>query len=296
MSPADVLEELPITDWDGPFSPELRARALAALEAGKVIFCPRLPFTVEAPEAPFLNPAVGDETRKNVSLNPATGQIGATTLPPDEAARLAAMMQRFSGGADRLLRELFPGYAAALERARTSFRPVEIEGRDYSPRHDDKLLHVDAFPSRPLAGRRILRVFSNVADDGSVRKWQVGEPFADFAPKFLPRAKSLAPGAAWLMQQLGLTKGRRTPYDHLMLSLHDLAKLDPDYQAQAPKVGVEIPAGATWFCFTDQVLHAALAGHGCLEQTFHLPVEAMAQPERSPLRVLEGLAGRRLAA
>ncbi len=98
------------------------------------------------------------------------------------------------------------------------------------------------------------------------------------------------------MQQLGLTKGRRTAYDHLMLSLHDLAKLDAAYQVQAPKVGLEIPAGATWFCFTDQVLHAALAGHCCLEQTFHLPVEAMARPERSPLRVLEGLAGRRLAA
>ena len=296
MSPSDVLEDLPITDWSGPFSPELRERAITALEAGKVIFCPSLPFKVEAEELPFLNPAVGDERRKNVSLNPATGQIGATALPPDEAARLAAMIQRFSDGADRLLRELFPSYAPALERARTSFRPVEIEGRDYSPRHDDKLLHVDAFPSRPLAGRRILRVFSNVADDGSVRKWRVGEPFADFAPRFLPRAKTLVPGAAWLMQQLGLTKGRRTPYDHLMLSLHDLAKLDAAYQAQAPRVGVEIPAGATWFCFTDQVLHAALAGHCCLEQTFHLPVESMARPERSPLRVLEGLAGRRLAA
>jgi len=296
MSPTDVLEELPITDWGGPFSPELRERALDALEAGKVIFCPRLPFRVEAGEAAFLNPGVGDETRKNVSLNPTTGEIGATALPPDDAARLAAMMQRFSDGADRLLRALYPSYEAALERARTSFRPVEIAGRDYSPRHDDKLLHVDAFPSRPLAGRRILRVFSNVADDGSVRRWRVGEPFADFAPKFVPRAKALTPGAAWVMQRLGLTKGRRTAYDHLMLSLHDLAKLDAGYQAQAPKVGLEIPAGATWFCFTDQVLHAALAGHCCLEQTFHLPVESMARPERSPLRVLEGLAGRRLAA
>jgi hypothetical protein len=124
----------------------------------------------------------------------------------------------------------------------------------------------------------------------------VGEPFTDFAPKFLPRVKGPAPGSAWLMRSLGLTKARRTAYDHLMLSLHDQAKLDAAYQAGAPKLALDIPAGATWFCFTDQVLHAALAGHCCLEQTFHLPVEAMAQPERSPLRVLEGLAGRRLAA
>ena len=296
MTPADVLEDLPITTWNGPFSPDLQARALSALEAGRVIFCPHLPFVVEAEETGFLNPAVGDDTRKNVSLDPASGSIGATALAPAEAARLAAMMRRFSDSTVSLLHGLFPPYAPALERARTSFRPTEIAGRDYSPRHDDRRLHVDAFPSRPLAGRRILRVFSNVADDGSVRRWRVGEPFADFAPKFLPRAKAQPPGAAWLMQRLGLTKGRRTPYDQLMLSLHDQAKLDGAYQAAAPKVGLEIPAGATWFCFTDQVLHAALSGHCALEQTFHLPVEAMAQPERSPLKVLERLSGRRLAA
>ena len=296
MSPADVLEDLPITDWSGPFSPALQARAVSALEAGRVIFCPRLPFEVTPDETGFLNPTVGDDTRKNVSLDPATGVLGATALDSDDAARLAGMMQRFSDQTVSLLHGLFPGYASTLERARTSFRPTEIAGRDYSPRHDDRRLHVDAFPSRPLGGRRILRVFSNIADDGSARAWRVGEPFAEFAPKFLPRAKAPAPGAAWLMQRLGLTKGRRTPYDHLMLSLHDQAKLDATYQQTAPKVGVEIPAGATWFCFTDQVLHAALSGHCALEQTFHLPVEAMARPEQSPLRVLEALAGRRLAA
>jgi hypothetical protein len=261
-----------------------------------VILCPALLFAVRPDETAFLNPAVGDDSRKNVSLDPSTGIPGATSLPADEATRLAAMMQRFSDQAQALLQGLFPSYAPALERARTSFRPTEIAGRTYSPRHDDTRLHVDAFPSRPLAGRRILRVFTNVAEDGSVRKWHVGEPFADFAPKFLPRLKGAAPGSAWLMQQLGLTKARRTPYDHLMLSLHDRAKLDAAYQADAPKLALDIPAGATWFCFTDQVLHAALAGHCCLEQTFHLPVEAMAEPERSPLKVLETLTGRKLAA
>jgi hypothetical protein len=296
MNPADVIETLPITDWAGPFAPDLQARALNAVESGHVILCPNLPFAVAPAEAGFLNPAVGDDSRKNVSLDPSTGKLGATALPPDEAARLAAMMQRFSDQAQGLLRGLFPAYAPALERARTSFRPTEIAGRRYTPRHDDTRLHVDAFPSRPLAGKRILRVFSNVADDGSVRKWKVGEPFGDFAPKFLGRLKPQPPGAAWAMKTLGLTKAPRTAYDHLMLSLHDQAKFDAGYQATAPQIALDIPAGATWFCFTDQVLHAALAGHCCLEQTFHLPVEAMAAPERSPLRVLERLKGRGLAA
>ena len=80
-----------------------------------------------------------------------------------------------------------------------------------------------------------------------------------------------------------------------MLRLHDAGKLDAAYQSGAPKADLSFAAGTTWLCFTDQVLHAALAGHCALEQTFHLPVAAMAFPERSPLRVLEQLAGRALA-
>jgi hypothetical protein len=202
------------------------------------------------------------------------------------------MMRRFAACAMRLVTGLLPGYAPVLERARTSFRPAEIAGRAYSPRHDDRLLHVDAFPTRPMAGRRILRVFSNVAPDGAPREWRVGEPFPDFARAFLPRVKPPLPGSARALQLLGLTKGRRSAYDHIMLGLHDAGKLDAAYQADGPKAEVSFPAGTTWLCFTDQVLHAALAGHCALEQTFHVPVAALAYPERAPLRVLERLAGR----
>ena len=161
-------------------------------------------------------------------------------------------------------------------------------------RHDDRLLHVDAFPSRPLQGRRILRLFSNIAADGAVRDWRVGEPFADFARAFLPQSGTPLPATAWLLERLGLTKGRRSEYDRLMLRLHDRGKQDARYQQAAPQADVAFAAGSTWLCFTDQVLHAALAGHCALEQTFHLPITAMAHPERSPLRVLEALSGRAL--
>jgi hypothetical protein len=232
---------------------------------------------------------------KNISFDPATGGLGNTSLSGDDAERLRTMLRRFGDMAETLLRDLLPGYAPALERARTSFRPAEIAGREYSPRHDDRLLHVDAFPSRPMRGRRILRLFSNVAADGASRAWRVGEPFPDFARQFLPRAGAGMPGSAWLLQRLGVTKGRRSEYDRIMLRLHDTGKLDAAYQSGAPKADLSFAAGATWLCFTDQVLHAALAGHCALEQTFHLPVASMAFPERSPLRVLERLAERALA-
>lgn len=190
---------------------------------------------------------------------------------------------------------LAPGYAGRLERARTSFRPAEIEDRATSVRKNDRLLHVDAFPTRPTRGKRILRVFSNIAPDGAERLWRVGEPFAEFAKKFFPRAGRGSDHAAWFLERLGLTKGRRSAYDTIMLGLHDRMKEDRTYQAEAPATDVAFPPGTSWIVFTDQVLHAALAGRFALEQTFHLPVAAMADRARAPISVLERLAGRALA-
>ncbi len=294
MNAADVLETLPVTAWQGPFDPALRHQAMTALEHGKVLVLPDLPFPVAPDEADLLRPGVSGAERKNVSLDPRTGRLGNTALAPAEAARLTVMIQRFADHAAHLLADLLPAYAPAMEQARTSFRPNEIAGRRTSPRHDDTRLHVDAFPSRPLAGRRILRLFTNVAPDGAGRAWRVGEPFEPFAQRFLPRTGRPLPGSAWLLQQLGITKGRRSAYDHLMLGLHDRCKLDAAYQATAPHANVTFSPGTTWLCFTDQVLHAALAGHCALEQTFHVPISAMADPSLTPLRVLERLSQRPL--
>ena len=146
-----------------------------------------LPFSMPPDEAFLLSPSIMGSERKNISYDPSTGDVANSSLSGPQADRLKAMLRRFGDAAERLLRDLLPGYATSLQRARTSFRPAEIAGRDYSPRHDDRLLHVDAFPSRPMNGRRILRLFCNVAPDGIARSWRVGEPFADFARQFLPR-------------------------------------------------------------------------------------------------------------
>lgn len=291
----NVLETIPIEAWSGPFGREVEARALAALERGQILFFPRLGFAIEAAERQIVSADSADGRAKNISFDPATAACQGTSLKGVELERLRAMMERFAIGATQLISDLLPRYAASLERARTSFRPVEVAGRTYSPLKDDRRLHVDAFPSRPTRGRRILRFFSNVAADDAPRVWRVGEPFEDFARRFLPRVGEPTAGSAWLLEGLGITKGRRTPYDQLMLRLHDRAKRDDVYQDQAPRVEIAFPPGASWLVFTDQVLHAALGGRGALEQTFHLDVAAMAEPARAPLRVLERLAGRTLA-
>ncbi len=289
-----MLEIVAATTWDGAFDPETQARAIAGLEAGRVVFLPHLAFAVREDERGFLTPEAGDASRKNISRDPRTGRVHGTALEGESLARLGAMLERYAAQTAALVRGLYPRYADTLEQARVSFRPAEIKGREYTPRHDDRLLHVDAFPTRPLHGRRILRVFANVAPDGTQREWRVGESFAGFAQKFMPGLRGPLPGQGWAMQTLGLTRGRRSDYDHFMLRLHDAGKLDAAYQANAPKADIAFPPGTVWMCFTDAVLHAALAGRCALEQTFHLPVEAMARPELAPLRVLEAISGRSL--
>jgi len=124
--------------------------------------------------------------------------------------------------------------------------------------------------------------------------WHVGEPFEEMARIMLPRAKEGSPVRSWLLAAARITKGRRSAYDNLMLGLHDNAKLDERYQKACSQIEVKFAPGTTWLCFTDQVMHAALAGQYVLEQTFHLDTYAMARPELSPLKVLERMQGHAL--
>jgi hypothetical protein len=291
---AAISELKEVDRWSGPFSDELKRRAVDALESGSVVYFPNLPFALEESERGLLSPKLADPKSKNISLDPKTGLVKGTSAADQDRAKLQTMLQRFASSAGKLMGDLFPEYTKGLQRARTSFRPVEIEGRSYSPIKDDRLLHVDAFPSTPTHGRRILRLFVNIAPPGKPRIWHVGEPFQDFAQKFvpsLPRPKSVVP---WLLAAVGATKSRRSAYDQMMLGLHDNGKLNADYQKNSPQIEFAFPPGSTWLCYTDQVLHAALAGQFALEQTYHLDVGDMVDPARSPLKVLERITGRAL--
>jgi hypothetical protein len=114
------------------------------------------------------------------------------------------------------------------------------------------------------------------------------------ARRFGSGLKTPWPGKGQLLALLRITKTARSAYDALMLQLHDAMKADEDFQRTTPQEAVDFPAGTTWMAFTDQVGHAAMAGQYQLEQTFLLPVDAMREPDRSPLRVLEKLKGRPL--
>lgn len=273
---------------------QARDEAVSALESGKVLYIPDLGFSIEEGEECFFDDDYLELSSKNVSYDPSTGEVRGlkNTKDGDGVAKLTigAMMARYAQFSRDLCVLLLGDFASRLDIARTSFRPVEIEGRTArTVGSDDTLLHVDSFSSRPMAGRRILRVFSNVNPVDKPRVWNVGEPFEDLARRFVPRMRKPWPGERAALRLLYVTKSYRTLYDHYMLRLHDDMKGDSEYQRTVAHTRVELAAGATWMCFTDQVSHAALTGQHVLEQTFYGDVEHMVQPERSPLRVLESL-------
>jgi len=267
--------------------------AAACLESGNVVCQGQAFFSVRDAEQGLFSPDVL-AGGKNVSFNPATGQVGGSSLTGAMSAALHGMLSRFSDEAQAFVAGACPEYAPHLMRGRTSFRPVEIAGRPSSWRKDDTRLHIDAFPATPVQGRRILRVFANVNPHGRPRSWRIGDSFDEVGRHFAPALAMPFPRPGAVLQLLRITKTRRSPYDALMLQLHDRMKADTAYQQRVPQTACDFPAGSAWMAFTDQVSHAAMAGQYQLEQTFLLPVGAMRDEQQSPLRILERLKGREL--
>ncbi|MEO5734833.1 MAG: Kdo hydroxylase family protein, partial [Rubrivivax sp.] len=255
---------------------------------------PTLSFALSPAEQRLLDPRLSDGRAKNISLrwSDSHSELRGAAGTADERTALQTMLERYAGLSEAFALRLFPAYRGGLQRGGTSFRPIDIAGRSTSWRQDDTRMHVDAFPSNPMQGIRLLRVFNNVNPYGQPRRWRVGERFEDHARRFLPKIARPLPGSAWWLEKTGITKRRRTEYDHLMLQLHDRAKADAAFQRDSPQTRVDFAPGSTWVVFSDQVLHAAMGGQHIVEQTFYLDPSKQQQPQTSPRAILERLLGR----
>ncbi|CAG7597810.1 Kdo hydroxylase family protein [Candidatus Vallotia tarda] len=293
MRPSQIIN-INLVDWFGQYRSVLSTRCLALLESGKVLYFPRLRFLLTRSEQTLMDSKIADPKRKNISLE-ANSSVLCGVLG-DESIRLAihALLSRYQHNTCELVGQLIPEYMGKLRISATSLRLHRVETRKTSWHKDDSRLHIDAFPSQPNYGERILRVFANINSHGEPRVWRVGEPFEDVVQRFCFRIPKPMPGAAWLLKLLHITKTRRSRYDHFMVHLHNAMKSDLDYQRNAQQQTVKFLPGSVWMCFSDQVSHAVMSGQFMLEQTFFLPVRSMAQPHRSPLSILERITGRML--
>ena len=242
---------------------------------------------------------------KNIAYKPNIDQISGLA-DRGEADAIRQPMREYSRCALDFMARILPEYARGWKVDYASFRSIEEKGRELPLKKRNDLLHVDAFPTRPVFGDLILRCFTNVNPEQS-REWVTSEPFALLARKqaenaglarFVNAAGSslhqLRRSAARTLHKTGLPVVDRSPYDAFMLHFHDWLKANEEYQRDTPKFCFDLPPGSTWLVFTDMVPHAVMAGRLALEQTVIVSRSSLENPEQAPSAVLERIAGRRL--
>jgi hypothetical protein len=277
----------------------------SVLESGNILVFPDAPLVPAPEDRRFLGEIRpwGGAFHKNVAYRPARGRISGTgELPAGAVERLRRIMREYARASAAFAAELLPRYTPHWRLDYTSFRPAEECGRvlPFNKRND--LLHVDAFPTRPVNGGLILRIFTNVNLSRN-RVWITSDPFEKLAARYALDAglarmagPSLLEPLKRALAALGLPVTARSPYDRFMLAFHAYLKRNAEYQRACPKYRFEFPPGSTWLVFTDVVPHAVESGQSALEETLIVAPESLAAPERAPLAILERLAGRKLSA
>src|SRR5258706_523670 len=226
--------------WTAPNAAERAREYCEQLEHGEILFFPGIPF--EFPQADFeflLNQRRGDSRlHKNISYRPIQRVLRGSEATGEDLARLRGIMLLYSARVTGFVSRFLLPYAGKWTLDYASFRPLEEEGRALPLHKRNDLLHVDAFPSRPTFGARILRVFTNISP--KPRVWVTGHRFTALAQRYAAsaglstyashREGGVVRGAKQALKALGLPVVVRSPYDRFMLHFHDWLKENSEFQ------------------------------------------------------------------
>src|SRR5262245_49141810 len=215
---------------------DARRRSYAErLEEGHILLIERAPFPLPSATERAALAGVRQASsayHKNISYRPGEDRVKGIAGGSDDTEIVHRALRDYSQNATRLLTELFPFYAAQWKLDFASFRPIEERGRQLSLRARNDLLHIDAFPTRPTNGSRILRVFTNVNETAS-RYWITTDTFEVLAPRLAMEAGlggiAARARSQWrragrsLAHRLGIRE-QRSPYDRFMLGFHHFLK------------------------------------------------------------------------
>lgn len=281
--------------------PALAANDLAErLERGELVTFSPCPFGLpENDDRTFLLEQRLNSAKKNISYDPELSAVsGFQHRTGDQATRLANVMKTFADECQRWLGSILPRYARAWRLDRASFRPEEEATRKLRVTARNDLLHVDAFPSRPTLGSRILRLYVNI-NPSEPRVWVTSDTFDKLLTRYgsevgLPNLFN--EGWAWRFGQGLLSifqpgSNQRTVYDRFMLRFHHFLKTSDHFQDRAPKRFWHFGPGTAWLAFTDSLSHGELRGRFALEHSFFVPPRALALLELAPAAILERACG-----
>jgi hypothetical protein len=273
------------------------------IERGDVVYFETAPFAPpQGDDRDFLlRQRQSKFKHKNISYDPATGRaFGFVQENAAQAERLTKILAQFSQAAMDWAATMFPSYAAHWKLDRVSFRPEEEATRKLRHTARNDLLHVDAFPSRPTQGHRLLRVFANV-NPTEPRIWMTSEPFSVLLRRYGVRAglpgergdgwlRRIGQGVARLFRP---GRAKRSPYDSFMLRFHDFLKSEEEFQERGAKRLWTFAPNSVWVAMTDACSHAVLRGRYALEHSFFVAPPGLALPDEAPAALLSKFCGER---
>lgn len=279
---------------------EAHAGIAERLERGEVVHFATCPFPLPTGEDHqfLLQQRLASRVHKNISYNPHSGKIGGFLRQPDsdQPERLRQLLAEFSRTTTAWLASVLPGYARGWRLDMVSYRPEEEATRKLRWKARNDLLHVDAFPSRPTQGYRILRVFANV-NPSEPRVWVTSDPFARLLARYgaqvgLPTGQTSLTGRVKRgVLRLFQAGNRRSMYDDFMLRFHDFLKQNDRFQESCPKRFWNFQPGSAWLTMTDTASHAVLRGRFAIEHSYFIAPETLALLDESPAALLEHACG-----
>jgi len=270
------------------------------LERGHIVWFEDAQFLLaEIDRDILMNLPVSCLDRKNLSFSPQSGTVRGIRGRQHQLAA-EEQMRRYSSKAIEFCSRILEPYRDSWRIDLTSFRPLEEHARVLPQKQRNDLLHIDAYPKRPMHGARILRFFTNV-NPSEDRVWLTGDPFHVLAEQAwfqdVVRATARTSRAWWRcwlqegLHRVGIPFPNRSTYDRAMLRIHDWMKNDSGFREKCRAVVRRFPPGSSWAVFTDAVPHAALEGRFALEQSLAIPPKALLLPEVAPATVMERLVG-----
>ncbi len=278
-------------------SEDVRHHLAASLELGEVVSYTVCPFPLPAEEElTFLREQeLSSRVHKNISYKPARRRVGGVgRIPQAQRERLQKILGNFSASVTEWVYETLPMYRSGCRLDQVSYRPLEEATRSLRLKARNDLLHVDAFPTRPTNGWRILRVFVNI-NPTEPRVWVTSEPFARLLERHGHAAGLPGTGRGWLRAfprlVLDAVHGR-SEYDSFMLRFHDYLKANEQFQERTLKRLWHFLPGSAWMVMTDACSHAVLRGRYALEHSYFINPQSLVCPEESPHALLEKICGR----
>jgi hypothetical protein len=223
---------------------ELAAHYCRRLEAGDILHFAETPFALDPTEREFLLDVRQSSAgyHKNISYRPREDRIRGAVGKGVDMERLRAVMRGYSQRAAAFISNFLTPYQQGLQLDFASFRPIEERGRKMPLTSRNDLLHVDAFPTRPTNGDRILRLFTNI-HPSTPRGWMTTDCFdvlaremamdaglAEMVRKNGSAFRAMQRGFSGMLSRLRIPMKQRSLYDRFMASFHDYLKHNQTFQ------------------------------------------------------------------